>query len=59
LIHFRFASDFYVSHQCGTSEKTLFSHRSKKNFASVSLNFALKQKWRRTLDHIKFSIYSY
>ncbi len=26
-----------------------FSHRSEKNFASVSLHFASKRKWRRTL----------
>ncbi len=36
--HFRFASYFYVSHQCETS-----------NFASVSHPFASKRKWRRTL----------
>ncbi len=48
--HFRFTSDFYVSHRCETSEKsTFFSHRSEKNFASVSLHFASKRKWRRTL----------
>jgi hypothetical protein len=38
--HFRFASDFYVSHRCETSKKTLFLHQSENNFASVSLYFA-------------------
>jgi hypothetical protein len=43
--HFCFASDFYVSHRCETSEKKhFFSHRSEKNFASVSLHFASKRK---------------
>ncbi len=36
--HFRFALD------AKTSEKTLFSHRSEKNLASVSLHFASKRK---------------
>jgi hypothetical protein len=36
--HFRFASD------AKTSEKTLFLHRSEKNFASVSHHFASKRK---------------
>jgi hypothetical protein len=27
-VHFRFASDFYVSHRCETSKKLFFSHRS-------------------------------
>jgi hypothetical protein len=31
------------------AKKTLFSHRSEKNFASFSLHFALKRKLRRTL----------
>ncbi len=30
-------------------KKHFFSHRSEKNFASVSLHFASKRKWRRTL----------
>ncbi len=38
--HFCLASDFFVSHWCEISEK---------NFASVSLHFASKRKWRRTL----------
>ncbi len=41
--HSRFVKDFYVS------------HRSEKNFASVSLHFASKRKWRRTLVWIFFS----
>ncbi len=45
--HFSFASDFYVSHRCETSEK----HRSEKNFVSVSLHFASIRKWRPTLLH--------
>ncbi len=53
LFHFLFASDFYVLHPCETSENTLFSHQSKKNFASVSLHFASKWKWRRTLMYIR------
>ncbi len=47
--HFRFVSDFYGSHRCEISEKSTFSHRSEKNFASVSLHFASKRKWQRTL----------
>jgi hypothetical protein len=34
-------------------KKALFSHRSQKNFASVSLHFASKRKWRRTLILVK------
>ncbi len=37
--HFRFALD------AKTSKKTLFSHRSEKNFTSVLLHFASKRKW--------------
>jgi hypothetical protein len=33
--HFHFASEFYVSHRCETSEKSTFSHRSEK----ISLPF--------------------
>ncbi len=50
LFHFRFASNIYLSHRCETSEKKLFfASKRKKNFASVSLHFASKRKWQRTL----------
>jgi hypothetical protein len=32
LFHFRYASDFYVSHRCETSEKTLFFSLKRKKF---------------------------
>ncbi len=37
----------FVSHRCKKS--TFFSHQSEKILLSVSLHFASKRKWRRTL----------
>jgi hypothetical protein len=42
--HFRFASDFYVSHQCETSEKSTFfaSKRNRFRFRFASFRFEAK-----------------
>jgi hypothetical protein len=51
LFHFRFASDFYVSHQCETSEKiTFFGIEAKK----ISLPFRYKAKMTAHPNNARF-----
>ncbi len=50
LFHFRFASDFYVSHRCETSEKSTFLCIEAKKISLPFRFISLRsEKWRRTL----------
>jgi hypothetical protein len=50
--HLRFASDFYISHRCKTSEKSTFfaSKRKKFRFRFVSFHFVAKMTAHPTLS---------
>ncbi len=44
LFHFRFASDFYVSHRCETSEKSTFFASKRKKFCFRFASFRFEAK---------------